>query len=131
MITAAGPPPGVGAGIAAYRPLAAPGAEPDRQAGRCGEGAEHADTVPPGGAEAQRGRRGHDGAAGEVGNHVRGVEPAMYLGTERVDGTLVADVQRLGAEIEEDDPRYQGGQPMRAQGEQPPARQQDHDGAEG
>jgi len=33
----------------------------------------------------------------------------MYSRTERVDGTLIADVQRLGAEIEEDDPRYQGG----------------------
>src|SRR5260370_38213504 len=79
------------------------GGEPEPERGSCGERAERTDTDPPGRAVDPRGPRGPGRAAEEVGDHIRGDDPAAGLRSERVDGALVADVERLRAEVEDDD----------------------------
>src|SRR5258708_12240367 len=105
---------------------AASGGEPEPERGSCGERAERTDAGPPGCAVDHGGWRGPGRATEDVGDHIGGVDPAAGLRSERVDGGLVADVERLRAEVEDDDACDQRGERAGTKIKQAPAGEQHH-----
>ena len=65
---------------------------------------EEAHPGPAVGAVEGAGRDRAHRAADEVADHVRAVDPAAGVGTQRVDHGLVRDLHALGADVEHDDP---------------------------